>query len=123
MSYEDTCSLQDALKKWDQDDCGLDKSVMEKFKNRKVVFFIGAGVSRWEGIMGWDDFSNELIKEAFPLLCDQEQLLRSNISSKEKISIAYEKFRKDNNIKKFYEEFGKALTPKSKPLSIYTTEL
>lgn len=35
MSYEDTCSLQDALKKWDQDDCGLDKAVMEKFKNRK----------------------------------------------------------------------------------------
>lgn len=119
MSYEDTCSLQDALKKWDQDDCGLDKAVMEKFKNRKVVFFIGAGVSRLEGIMGWDDFSNELIKEAFPLLCDQEQLLRSNISSKEKISIAYEKFRKDNNIKKFYEEFGKALTPKSKPLGMY----
>ena len=62
MSYEDTCSLQDALKKWDQDDCGLDKAVMEKFKNRKVVFFIGAGVSRLEGIMGWDDFSNELIQ-------------------------------------------------------------
>ena len=116
MSYEENCSLRDALIKWTHEDCGLDKAIMDKFKDRKVVFFIGAGVSRLEGIMGWDDFSNKLIKEAFPRLCDREQLLQSHISSKEKISIAYEQFCKENNTKKFYEEFGKALTP----LPIYT---
>ena len=120
MSYEENCSLRDALIKWIHEDCGLDKAVMDKFKDRKVVFFIGAGVSRLEGIMGWDDFSNKLIKEAFPRLCDREQLLQSHISSKEKISIAYEQFCKENNTKKFYEEFGKALTPqKQKSTGIY----
>lgn len=119
MSYDEKCSLQDALKKWSQEDCGLDKAVMEKFKNRKVVFFIGAGVSRLEGVMGWDDFSKELIKEAFPSLCDQEQLLQSNISSKEKISIAYEKFCNDGKKNEFYKKFGKALKPKRVSSGVY----
>lgn len=31
MSNED-CSLTEMLGKWNEDDCGLDKAVMEKFK-------------------------------------------------------------------------------------------
>lgn len=111
MSYED-CSLTEMLGKWDEDNCGLDKAVMEKFKQRKVLFFLGAGVSRLEGVMGWTEFANHLIEKAFPKLCEQEQLLRDGISSKEKISIAYEKFCDEGKKQEFYKEFGEALKPK-----------
>ena len=111
MSYED-CSLTEMLGKWNEDDCGLDKAVMEKFKQRKVLFFLGAGVSRLEGVMGWTEFANHLIEKAFPKLCEQEQLLRNGISSKEKISIAYEKLRGEGKEREFYKEFGEALKPK-----------
>lgn len=111
MSNED-CSLTEMLGKWNEDDCGLDKAVMEKFKQRKVLFFLGAGVSRLEGVMGWTEFANHLIEKAFPKLCEQEQLLRDGISSKEKISIAYEKFCDEGKKQDFYKEFGEALKPK-----------
>lgn len=48
----------------------------------------------------------------FPKLCEQEQLLRDGISSKEKISIAYEKFCDEGKKQEFYKEFGEELKPK-----------
>lgn len=120
MSYDEKTSLQVALEQWNKNDCGLDAKVIDAFSKRKVIFFLGAGVSRLEGVMGWDDFSNELVKKTFPNLADQEQILKGGFSSKEKISMAYEQYDK-NNIKDFYEIFENALTPPKdfKSLGIY----
>ena len=49
MSNED-CSLTEMLGKWNEDDCGLDKAVMEKFKQRKVLFFGGIAFRRRNGM-------------------------------------------------------------------------
>ena len=86
MSYSDEWTLQEAFSQWEMSDCGLDAAVLEAFKKRKVIFFLGAGVSRLEGIKGWDDFANTLIEKAFPSLIEREQLLKSNLSSKERYS-------------------------------------
>ena len=123
MTKKNTLTLKQALDLWKEDDCGLDKVVLEAFKSRKLIFFLGAGVSRIEGVMGWDDFANLLIKKAFPSLKDQAELLNNGLSSKEKITIAYGKFHDNRQDKKFYKEFGKALRaylPKDR-VGIYET--
>lgn len=122
MSYDEKTSLQVALEQWNKNDCGLDAKVIDAFSKRKVIFFLGAGVSRLEGVMGWDDFSNELVKKAFPNLADQEQILKGGFSSKEKISMAYAQYDK-NNIKDFYEIFEKALTPPDDFISLGIYEI
>ena len=70
MRYNNKLSLENAIKQFEdvENNCGLDDAVLQAFKERKVIFFLGAGVSRLEGIKGWDDFSNTLIKKAFPLV-------------------------------------------------------
>lgn len=123
MPYMENWSLQEGLAQWDKADCGLDPAVMESFKKRKVIFFLGAGVSRLEGVKGWEDFANLLISKAFPLLIEREQLFNGNLSSKEKITIAYEKFAADGKLDEFYNEFERALTPNDnvKSVGIYNT--
>ena len=125
MRYNNKLSLENAINQFDdiENNCGLDDAVMQAFKERKVIFFLGAGVSRLEGIKGWDDFANTLIKKAFPLFKEREELLRAELSSKEKITIAYEKFIADDRLKEFNEEFKKALEPDPnvKHIGIYET--
>lgn len=125
MSYNNKLSLDEAIKQFNdvENNCGLDNAVLQAFKERKVIFFLGAGVSRLEGIRGWDDFSVTLINKAFPLFKEREEILRAGLSSKEKITIAYEKFIEDNKLEEFNEEFNKALDPDPniKHIGIYET--
>lgn len=125
MRYNNKLSLENAIKQFEdvENNCGLDDAVLQAFKERKVIFFLGAGVSRLEGIKGWDDFSNTLIKKAFPLFKEREELLRAGLSSKEKITIAYEKFITDDRLEEFNKEFKKALEPDPnvKHIGIYET--
>ena len=44
----------------------FEENILKAFEKRKLVFFIGAGVSRIMGVPGWNDFSALLIKQAFP---------------------------------------------------------
>lgn len=125
MRYNNKLSLEDAIKQFEDvgNNCGLDDAVLKAFKERKVIFFLGAGVSRLEGIKGWDDFSDTLIKKAFPIFKDREELMRARLSSKEKITIAYEKFITDNRLEEFNKEFEKALEPdkNAEHIGIYET--
>lgn len=123
MMHDEKLSLANAFERWGAVNCGLDEVVLKAFKERKVIFFLGAGVSRIEGVKGWDEFSNTLIKKAFPSLKEQEEILRGVSSSKEKITIAYEKFSTEGKKEEFYQEFGKALEPSSasERVGIYET--
>ena len=46
----------------------FEENILKAFERRKLVFFIGAGVSRIMGIMGWDEFSAFLVKKHFLIL-------------------------------------------------------
>lgn len=123
MITDEKLTLKEAFALWEKPNCGLDEVILEAFKDRKVIFFLGAGVSRIEGVKGWDEFANSLIKKAFPSLKEQVEILRGVASSKEKITIAYEKFCAEGRKEDFYLEFGKALEPSSsfEHVGIYET--
>ena len=89
----------------------FDENILQAFEKQKLVFFVGAGVSRLMGVKGWDDFSAELIRKAYPDYQDQSVLLRDISDSKERITIAYEKFAQDDKLEEFYRCFGNALIP------------
>lgn len=89
----------------------FDENILQAFEKKKLVFFIGAGVSRLMGVKGWSDFSTDLIRKAYPDYQDQSVLLRDISDSKERITIAYEKFAQDDKLEEFYRCFGNALIP------------
>ena len=90
----------------------LKNIILPASEKRNLFFFIGAGVSRLMGVPGWDEFSEILIKAAFPNYADHQAILTSITGSKERITIAYEEFNRKNQIKKFYKHFAKAMTPR-----------
>ena len=57
----------------------FEENILKAFENRKLVFFIGAGVSRIMGIMGWDDFSAFLVRKAFPDFKDSSMNISGSI--------------------------------------------
>lgn len=89
----------------------FEENILLAFENRKLVFFVGAGVSRIMGIKGWGDFSAYLIKAAFPNYKDHNVILRDISDSKERITIAYKKFESENKLKDFYKLFGQGMVP------------
>lgn len=97
----------------------LPPELIEAYENNKLVVFIGAGISRLMGCMGWEDMANKLIKTVCtPIMSDQ--LLNRNIGSKEKITIAYRYAEKnEENKKKFWEVFSKAISAEGTEPDIY----
>ena len=91
----------------------FEENILKAFENRKLVFFIGAGVSRIMGIMGWDDFSAFLVRKAFPDFKDNNAILRDVPSSKERITVAYKKFEQEGRLSDFYKYFP-AITMKNR---------
>ena len=89
----------------------FDENILSAFEKGKLIFFIGAGVSRIMGIPGWDDFSARLIRKAFPDYKEQNAILKEISDCKERITIAYKKFEQDKRLDEFYKEFGKAMKP------------
>ena len=79
----------------------FEENILKAFENRKLVFFIGAGVSRIMGVPGWDAFSARLIKKAFPSYKEHSTILKEIPNSKERITIAYNKFHSDGKLKEF----------------------
>lgn len=101
--------LSEEFNKRERSDLGLDEIILNAFDNHKLIFFLGAGVSRVDGICGWEELANNLIKKAFPNYKEYTEIINSGMSSKEKISIAHSHFKKIGKLNKFYSEFGKAL--------------
>lgn len=89
----------------------FEENILQAFEKHKLVFFIGAGVSRIMGIKGWGDFSAYLIKAAFPNYKDHNAILRDISDSKERITIAYKKFESENRLEDFYKLFGQGMIP------------
>lgn len=103
--------MEKTLKEIFADGQKWDENILQAFENNKLVFFIGAGVSRIMGIPGWDDFSKTLIKVAFHTYQEQAEIINSITDSKERITVAYNKFKQDDNLKGFYDAFGQAMKP------------
>ena len=86
----------------------VDKRILKAFGNRRLILFLGAGISRLMGVPGWDDLSNSLIEKAFTSYKERKIILDSIKSSKEKITIAYQKFCEDRKEKEFFDMLGNA---------------
>lgn len=89
----------------------FEEEILRKAEEGKLVFFIGAGVSRLMGVQGWDGFSEFLIRKAFPEYKEYSTILRDIKDSKERITIAYKKFEQDNKLDEFYRLFGEGMKP------------
>ena len=89
----------------------FDEEILRAAEEGKLIFFLGAGVSRIMGVQGWDGFSESLIRKAFSEYKDQMAIIRDIKDSKERITIAYKKFEDDGNLEEFYSCFGAALKP------------
>ena len=103
--------MKKTLKEILADGLHFDENILSAFENGKLVFFLGAGVSRLMGIEGWSDFSARLVRKAFPDYKQQSTILKEIPNCKERITIAYKKFEKEGRVEAFYQEFGKALKP------------
>lgn len=104
-------SLKEIFENEDAEKKEFYESVMQAYEKHSLVFFIGAGVSRLMGVPSWEELADRLIKEAFPVYCEQIAILKGVASNKEKITIAYKKFEETGELHKFYERFGDALLP------------
>lgn len=97
----------------------LPDGILEAYKNNELVIFVGAGVSRIAGCLGWDEMANKLIKNVC-LPKTENLIIRSEINSLEKITIAKSYAEKDKELeKKFWDVFKKAITPKDGNEDIY----
>lgn len=103
--------MKKTLKEIFEQDIHFDENILSAFEKGKLIFFIGAGVSRIMGIPGWGDFSARLICKAFPDYKEQNAILKEITDCKERITIAYKKFEQDKRLDEFYKEFGKAMKP------------
>ena len=84
-------------------------------ESKKLIFFVGAGVSRLMGLPGWNELATNLIKEAFPNYIDNWTILNSINDNKQLISIAYNEMKnREDNEEKFFDCFAEALTPNKK---------
>ena len=90
----------------------FEENILKAFENRKIIFFVGAGVSRIMGIPGWNEFSKWLIEKAFPSYQSRNIILRDIPDSKERITIAYKEFEKNGKLQEFYKFFGEGMSPK-----------
>ena len=70
--------------------------------------FIGAGISRLMGCMGWDDMANKLIKAVYPP-GTATQIIDSKLDSKAKITIARKASKDTEKEKAFWEVFEEAI--------------
>ncbi len=92
----------------------LPKPVLDAYTDEKLIFFIGAGISRLQNLPGWDQLASQLISEAFTL-SESNQIKASISDRKQLITIAYHHMRKNKQLRKFYRIFGQCLKSKTKP--------
>ena len=103
--------MEKTLREIFQEGPKFEENILKAFENKKLIFFIGAGVSRVMGVQGWVDFSASIIRKAFPKYEEQNTILRDISDSKERITVAYKKFEEENRLEDFYKYFGDGLKP------------
>ena len=91
----------------------LNDNIINAFNQKKLILFLGAGVSRLMGIPCWSELADELIKEAFPSYAERIEIFSTIKSSKDKITIAYQYLCDQKKEKEFFDILGKYLKPKN----------
>ena len=99
----------------------LPKTILDAADNGTLAVFIGAGVSRIVGCLGWDKLTENLIDRCFTSKCQdgsqcinykETDILSAERDHKKTISICHYILRENNLENIFYEEFEEALKPK-----------
>lgn len=88
----------------------LPKAVLDAYDRGKLIFFIGAGISRLQNLPGWDQLANQLISAAF-LPAECKQIQSSITDNKQLITIAYHHLVKQGKEKEFFSIFNQCLKP------------
>lgn len=92
--------------------------IIEAYNQKKLVIFIGAGVSRLVGCKGWDDLARDLIERCYNTQSEiSESLINFNIKSKlsnisdhrKIITICKKLLEKVGKVDAFFEVLEKAL--------------
>ena len=86
----------------------LPREIIEAYEDKRLVLFVGAGISRLVGCKGWNELADELINAVFqPELANM--ILKGRYDAKDRISIAYENARHYGKEEQYWEHFKKAL--------------
>lgn len=91
----------------------LPKEIKEAYERRRLVLFIGAGISRLVGVKGWDDLANDLVNQLYSY-GEAQQIKSSGMSSKEKITVAFEKAKEDKQEDEYWKVFESGIKPDPK---------
>ena len=78
----------------------------EDFKKKKVALFIGAGVSRLAGCLGWDSLAKKLVDECYKMgfiKFKEKEALKKDYNQKKVITICHHIFNENNEKNKFFE--------------------
>ena len=90
----------------------LPPELKEAYDRNELVIFIGAGISRLAGCMGWDQLANKLVDKVFVDFAEKQQINNAGLSQKEKITIAYETAGERHRLREYWREFKNAINPK-----------
>lgn len=93
---------------------GSHKELFRAIKEKQLVVFYGAGVSRIAGCKGWVDLANEIIN-SLPIYSFIQKDELKNIAlhdPRKAISICYHQAQKEKKLEEYYEAIKKALKPK-----------
>ncbi len=88
----------------------LPKAVLDAYDRGKLIFFIGAGISRLQNLPGWDQLADQLISAAF-LPAECKQIQSSITDNKQLITIAYHHLVKQGKEDEFFSIFDQCLEP------------
>jgi len=100
--------------------------IIEAINDNRLVVFIGAGVSRLIGCMGWDQLAKNLVNKCYDtkkqdgskcISFKEKDTLLQEKDHKKTITICYGILKKNGFEKKFLTEFRKALKGKKKLLN------
>lgn len=92
----------------------LPEGLKQAYDEGKLVVFIGAGVSRLAGCKSWEALATSLIKACYPP--GEASLINgAGLSSKERITMAYEKADETGTLDSYWETFKKAIIPSGNP--------
>ena len=88
----------------------LPDGLKNAYDEGKLVVFIGAGVSRLAGCQSWEALATSLIKACYSP--GEASMINGAVSSsKERITMAFEKAKESNELDSYWKTFKSAITP------------
>ena len=96
--------------------------LFEKFREEKVAFFLGAGVSMILGCAGWNSLSYKIINRCFERDCinfKQKENIKKINNPKKIITICHKLLCDQDNEDDFYEVINNSLTGNDESIENY----